>query len=365
MTLAAARSLRVEVSPPYDVHVAPGLLDEAGRFVAENSVAIIADSTVRHLFGHELTDVLVAAGKTVKVVSFTPGEGSKDLPTYGRVMRDLASAGLGRDAAVIALGGGVSGDLAGFVAATYLRGVAYYQIPTTLLAMVDSSVGGKTGVDLPEGKNLVGSFWQPKAVLADVRALRSLPARELRQGAAEVLKTGLIGDPPLTDFVAEKLMPAVAKQGQLPADDDLVEAVARSVAVKAGIVAADEREHGVRAHLNLGHTLGHALEAYSRFALPHGDAVLYGLVFAAILGRARGFVDLVEPLAQIVRRLSPEPLPGVNLDELLPYLARDKKAVAGRPRFVLLADMGKPVVVDDVTEDLMESAWSEFEEMMR
>lgn len=365
MTLAAARTLRVEVSPPYEVHVAPGLLDEADKLISEKSVAIIADSTVRHLFGHELTNVLVAAGKTVKVVSFTPGEGSKDLPTYGRVIRDLASAGLGRDAAVIALGGGVSGDLAGFVAATYLRGVAYYQLPTSLLAMVDSSVGGKTGVDLPEGKNLVGAFWQPKAVLADVRALRSLPARELRQGAAEVLKTGLIGDPPLTDFVAVKLVPAVARQGQLPSDDDLVDAVARSVAVKAGIVAADEREHGVRAHLNLGHTLGHALEAASRFALPHGDAVLYGLVFAALIGSRRGYADLVEPLVQIVRRLSPEPLPSLNLDDLLPYLSRDKKAVAGRPRFVLLADMGQPVVVDDVTEAELRGAWSELEEMMR
>ena len=365
MTLAAARTLRVAVSPAYDVDVSPGLLDDAGRFISEKNVALIADSTVRHLYGHELTDVLVGAGKTVKVVTFTPGEGSKNLPTYGRVIGDLASAGLGRDAAVVALGGGVTGDLAGFVAATYLRGIAYYQLPTSLLAMVDSSVGGKTGVDLPEGKNLVGAFWQPRAVLADVKTLESLPARELRQGAAEVFKTGLIGDPVLADFAASQIVPAATGRGPLPSEDVLVDAVARSVAVKAAIVAADERELGVRAHLNLGHTLGHAMEAASRFALPHGDAVLYGIVFAALLGRRRGYADLVQSLAQVVKGLSPDPLPAFELDDLLPYLARDKKVVGGRPRFVLLADMGEPVVVDDVTEAEMRGAWSELEEMMR
>ncbi len=365
VTSAAARTLRVEVEPAYDVHVGADALSAAGSLVAEANIAVITDSTVGRLYGAQLSGALREAGKRATTVTFTPGEASKDLATYGRVVRDLAARGLGRDAAIVALGGGVAGDLAGFVAATYLRGIAYYQVPTTLLAMVDSSVGGKTGVDLPEGKNLVGAFWQPKAVLADVTTLRSLPARELRQGTAELLKTGLIGDPSLTDVASLRLVPAVTGKGPLPPEDELVDAVSRSVAVKAAVVSADEREQGVRAHLNLGHTLGHAIEAASRFAVPHGDAVLYGIVFAALLGRERGYADLVEPLALTVKRLSPEPLPRLAMVDLLPYLARDKKVIAGRSRFVLLADVGEPVIVDDVSENEMRSAWSELEEMMR
>ncbi len=365
MTLTAARTVRVEVSPVYEVHVGADLLRTAGTLVAQENLALIADANVRHLYGHDLVDALTDAGKRVTRVAFTPGEASKDVATYARIVRELARAGLGRDSAVLALGGGVAGDLAGFVAATYLRGVPYYQFPTTLLAMVDSSVGGKTGVDLPEGKNLLGAYWQPRAVLADVLTLRSLPVRELRQGAAEMLKTGLIGDPVLIDFVDNQMVRAVTRQGQLPADDELVDAVARSVAVKSSIVAADEREQGVRSHLNLGHTLGHAVEAASRFALPHGDSVFYGLVFAALLGRRRGLADVVERLVGTVKRLGPEPLPQLGLDDLMPFMARDKKALAGRPRFVLLADVGRPVVVGDVTDDEIRAAWRELEEMMR
>src|SRR5690606_38303959 len=277
--------------------------------------------------------------------------------------------------AVLALGGGVVGDLAGFAAATYLRGVALYQLPTTLLAMVDAAIGGKTAVDLPEGKNLVGAFWQPRAVLADVATLYTLPPRELRQGVAETVKTGLIGDPGLVDEAERLLVTAATGEGSEAAGlggpggavppGALVDVVARAAAVKARVVTEDPHEAGVRAHLNLGHTLAHALEAASGLALSHGDAVLYGLAFAAVLGRDRGLADVVERVPGLVTRLGPDPLPTFDLASLAPFLARDKKAVAGRMRFVLLEEVGRPVVVDDVTADELASAWRTLEELMR
>lgn len=367
-----ARTVTVSVSPPYDVVVGPGLLASAAERVREARLAVVSDETVWGLHGRGLAAALEGAGRSVLTVTVPPGEGSKDLATYGRVVRALAAGGLGRDGAVLALGGGVVGDLAGFAAATYLRGVPCYQLPTTLLAMVDAAIGGKTAIDLPEGKNLVGAFWQPRTVLADVDTLATLPVRELRQGAAEVLKTGLIGDPGLVEATERLLLPVIAgAPSASPADPgalpvaELVDVVARSAAVKARVVAEDPHESGVRAHLNLGHTLAHALEAASGLALSHGDAVLHGLVFAAVLGRDRGLADVVERVAGLVKRLGPDPLPTFDLASLAPFLARDKKAVAGRMRFVLLEEVGRPVVVDDVTADELASAWRTLEELMR
>ncbi|HEX7040172.1 MAG TPA: 3-dehydroquinate synthase [Trueperaceae bacterium] len=360
------RTVTVALSPPYDVVVGPGLLGEVATRVAEATVAVVSDDAVWALHGRRLAERLEAGGKRVAAVTFPPGEASKDLATLGRVLRALASAGLGRDGAVLALGGGVVGDLGGLAAATYLRGVALYQLPTSLLAMVDAAIGGKTGIDLPEGKNLVGAFWQPRAVLADVQTLATLSPRELRQGTAEVVKTGLIGDPGLVDEAERLLVPAAAGEGAAAVPpDELAEVVARAAAVKARVVAADPHEAGVRAHLNLGHTLAHALEAASGLALGHGDAVLYGLVYAAALGRARGLTDQVERLAGIVERLRPDPLPDLPFEALVPYMRRDKKARAGRLRFVLLAEPGRPVVVDDVGEDELRSAWRALEELVR
>jgi len=377
-TSAAAadpRLVRVALSPPYDVVVGARLLHEVASRVPQSAVAVVSDETVWALHGRGLAERLRTAGKRVVEVTVAPGEGSKDLATYGAVVRALAAGGLGRDAAVLALGGGVVGDLAGFAAATYLRGVALYQLPTTLLAMVDAAIGGKTAVDLPEGKNLVGAFWQPRAVLADVATLYTLPPRELRQGVAETVKTGLIGDPGLVDEAERLLVTAATGEGSEAAGlggpggavppGALVDVVARAAAVKARVVTEDPHEAGVRAHLNLGHTLAHALEAASGLALSHGDAVLYGLVYAAALGRARGLVDVVERLARLVHRLRPDPLPDLPFEALVPYMARDKKVLAGRLRFVLLEAPGRPVVVADVTEAEMRTAWRALEELMR
>jgi len=223
--------------------------------------------------------------------------------------------------------------------------------------MVDASVGGKTGLDLPQGKNLVGAFWQPRAVVADVAALRSLPPAEFRQGTVELVKTGFIGDPWLVELVEGEWSAAAP-------DELLTEAVSRSVTVKARIVSADERESGERAFLNLGHTLGHAIEAASDLRLPHGDSVLYGMLYAALLARDRGMLDLVPRFAALIERLGPEPLPDLDFAAVSEFMTRDKKVVAGRVKFVLLEAIGRPVLVSDVSEAEREAAWERLREMI-
>lgn len=356
MTAGGERfDVRVATDPPYTVSVGPGLtLTLLPELVTQREVALVTDEHVLAAHGHGVAAALGAGGRRVEVLAVPPGEGSKSLERYGALLRRLAGAALARDAAVVALGGGVVGDLGGFVAATYMRGVAFYQAPTSLLAMVDASVGGKTGLDLPEGKNLVGAFWQPRAVVADVSTLGSLPPHEFRQGTVEAFKHGLLAAPDLL----EAFGPGWSERA--PAAR-LADVVARSVAVKAAVVAADEREAGVRAHLNLGHTLAHALEAASGHALPHGDAVGYGLLFAALLGRARGLADLVERMAEFLRWLAPAPLPRTDFTTLRRFMARDKKVAGGRLRMVLLADIGRPLVVADVTDAELAEAWKELE----
>lgn len=349
----APRRVPVEVSPPYDVLVGEGTLAHVAEHVPAQRVAILSDANVAPRYAAPVAAALRAAGREVETLVVPPGEASKSLTTYGDLLTRLAEARFPRDGAVLALGGGVVGDLAGFVAASYMRGVALYQAPTSLLAMVDASVGGKTGLDLPQGKNLVGAFWQPRAVLADVAALASLPPREFRQGTVELVKHGLLADPVLLDAFR------AGWSQQLPAER-LVDAVARSVAVKARVVAADEREAGPRAHLNLGHTLGHALETASAHRMPHGEAVTYGLVYAALLARRRGYADLTPFLLELFDWVVPAPLPLVGFEALYAHMTRDKKVAGGALRFVLLEDVGRPELVDDLTPQELERAWNEL-----
>lgn len=349
--------VNVEVSPAYPVLIGAGLHERLPSFVAEQRVALISDENVAALYAGHLVAGLEAAGKSVTLLSVPPGEASKQIEAWHGLLRGLAASGMGRDGAVLALGGGVIGDLAGFVAASYLRGVALYQLPTSLLAMVDSSVGGKTGLDLPEGKNLVGAFWQPRAVLADVDVLTTLPLDEFRQGTVELVKTGFIGDPWLVDLVLGDWAPDIDAAV-------LAEAVRRAVAVKGALVAADEREGGVRAHLNLGHTLGHAVEAASGLRLPHGDSVLYGMLYVALLARARGLGDLVDTFLDLIARLRPRRFPALQFEQVLGYMRRDKKVAAGRLKFVLLEDVGRPVVVGDVEEAELQRAWVRLGELV-
>ncbi len=347
--------IRVRVMPEYTVTVGAGVLASVPQSVGERHLALVSDQTVADLYEAQVAGALRGAGAEVASFHVPPGEDSKSHERWLGLLRGFVRAGLDRDAAVVALGGGVVGDLAGFAAASYLRGLAWYLLPTSLLAMVDASVGGKTAIDLPEGKNLVGAFWQPRAVISDVRTLRSLPSRAFRQGGVELFKTGMLADPALLDRFDAGFGPDAP-------EEELAEMIARSVAVKARVVSADEREAGVRAHLNLGHSLAHALEAVTAHTLPHGEAVAYGLHYAAIIGRRRGLADVSDRTAALLAWARPAPLPRVTFDDLAPYLARDKKNRGGRQRFVLLEALARPVIVDDVDRREQERAWELLEE---
>jgi len=273
------------------------------------------------------------------------GEGAKTLPVYAELLSWLAGLGLTRDAVLYVVGGGSLTDLGGFLAATYLRGIPYRSFPTTTLAVVDASVGGKTGVNLPEGKNLVGAFHAPELVYADLEALKSLPEPVFKEGLVEAFKHGIIsGDKAL-----------LSPFDLHPGHPDLADYLARAVAVKIRVVEADYRERGERQKLNLGHTLAHALEAYTHHELSHGAAVAYGLLFAALLGRALGGSDLVPAAKGLLEWLSPPPPPRVELDELWPYIARDKKARAEGVRWVVPLGLGM-----SLPDRILREAYAEF-----
>ena len=342
--------LTVALTPPYDVTVEAGLLARAGDFIRAPKLALISDEGVAPHYAETVKKSLGAAGSQVLLYTVPEGETSKSLTTLENLLRQLAQDGFNRQSAVVALGGGIVSDLAGFVAASYMRGIDFYTLSTTLLGMVDAAVGGKTGVNLLEGKNLVGAFWQPRAVLMDVSVLATLPEREFRGGAVELFKHGLLADPQLLDDVAD------ARFRRDGPPDFLAATVARSVKVKADIVAQDEREGGRRAYLNLGHTLAHALEATSEHRLSHGDAVTYGLLFAAKLAAVRGDADETERVRAFVRWVAPSPLPDIPLDPLLPFIARDKKHLS-KQRWVLLKRIGQPYLADDVQESELRDAW--------
>ena len=342
--------LTVALTPPYDVVVEAGVLVRTGDYILAPRLALISDEKVAPLYADTVQKSLEVANSQVFLYTVRASEDSKSLGTLETLLSRLAQDGFNRQSAVVALGGGVVSDLAGFVAASYMRGLDFYTLSTTLLGMVDASVGGKTGVNLPEGKNLVGAFWQPKAVLMDVSTLATLPEREFRGGAVELFKHGLLADPKLLDDVVD------ARFHRDGPADFLEAAIARSVKVKADIVAEDEREGGRRAYLNLGHTLAHALEAYTDHALSHGDAVTYGLLFATKLAAARGYADETGRVRAFVRWVNPTPLPDIPLDPLLPFIARDKKHLS-KQRWVLLKRIGQPFLADDVQESELQAAW--------
>jgi 3-dehydroquinate synthase len=273
------------------------------------------------------------------LIEFPAGEASKSRQTWAELTDNLLDKGFGRDAVVVALGGGVTGDLAGFVAATYLRGVSLVQVPTTLLAMIDSSVGGKTGVDTRHGKNLVGAFHQPRVVVADVTTLSTLSDRHIRAGIVEAIKHGAIADPDYFHWVTSQC-PALLDRNSAT----LTQLVKRSIEIKATVVAEDEREQGVRAILNFGHTVAHALEAASHFELIHGEAVALGMLAEAHLGECLGVTTT--GTADAVREslaaagLPTQLPPSMDTDRALRLLATDKKSRMGSVRFALLAHIG-------------------------
>jgi 3-dehydroquinate synthase len=327
----------------YSIVIGSGLLADlpaAARAAAPAArYAVISDSTVAPLYGERVVGAFRAADLSAALFSFAAGEPFKSRDTWAALSDQLLAAGFGRDCAIVAVGGGVVGDVAGFVAATYLRGVPYVQVPTTLLAMIDSSIGGKTGVDVSAGKNLIGAFHQPRLVLADLDVLESLPPMHLAAGMAEAVKHGVIADAEYFG-VLEATHAAVMRREPTA----LERVVARSVEIKARIVGADEREAGQRAILNFGHTVAHALEVTAHYAMLHGEAVAIGMVCEARLAASLGIApeDTASRIAAVLGRygLPHAPPPTISVDALLTAMHYDKKTRAGAVRFALPRSIG-------------------------
>jgi 3-dehydroquinate synthase len=338
---------RVPVATPaggYDVLVGRGLLAELPHLLAErcpaHGYALIADSRVDELYGGRVATLLEAAGLRASTFAFPAGEWNKVRATWADLCDRLLAAGVGRDGAVVALGGGVAGDLAGFVAATLHRGISYVQVPTTVLAMIDASIGGKTGVDLPAGKNLVGAFHQPRFVLADIDTLATLPRQHVAAGCAEAIKHGVVADAAYAAAVGEAAAACLARRPEA-----LTAVVERSVEIKAEVVAADAAEHGRRQTLNFGHTVGHAVESCSGYGLLHGEAVAIGMAVEGGLAERAG---VAEPgtQARILELLARYDLPSrvpaaLAPEDLLESMRRDKKVRRDQIRFALPATIGR------------------------
>ena len=344
----------------YPIHIGPGLIDRAGPLIADvfprARCAIITDENVGRLHGERLRASLQAAGCDHHLIEVPAGERTKSWPGLEQVVGAILEAGIERGDLVIALGGGVIGDLAGFAAAIVRRGMEFVQIPTSLLAQVDSSVGGKTGINAAQGKNLVGAFHQPVMVIADTELLKTLPAREFRAGYAEIAKYGLIDQPDFFAWLDDNL-DAIFEHGP-----PLTQAIARSCQSKAAIVAADEKEAGARALLNLGHTFGHALEAAAGFdpaRLVHGEAVAVGMVLAHEFSNRLNLCDhdSVEKVRTHLRRaglpvdIADIPGEGFSVDALCGFIAQDKKVKRGKLTFILTRGLGSAYIANDVSPD--------------
>jgi 3-dehydroquinate synthase len=332
------RSVTVRASKEYPVFIGPGLLDGSGERVRDtcggSAAAIVADDAVYKLYGGRAGRSLTAAGyKTVKFV-FPHGEQSKTMETYASLLNFLSEANLTRTDVVVALGGGVTGDMAGFAAATYLRGVKLAQLPTTLLAMVDSSVGGKTAVNLPSGKNQAGTFYQPDIVLCDTGTLDTLPEEVYRDGCAEMVKHGMIASAELFGLLKEPL------EGSMEA------LIARNVTIKRDIVAQDERDNGVRQLLNFGHTIAHGIEKHSGYTVPHGNAVAAGMAISSRGAWRMGFCDeeCHLGLVEMLKRFGLPYETGIPPETLLEAALSDKKRSGSRITEVLPEKIGKCVL---------------------
>lgn len=346
------RTLTVDLGDrSYPILIGKGLLGSADLtdYVIGGQVMIVTNEAVAPLYLDQARACF--PGKAVDTVVLPDGEKYKDWQTLNRIFDGLLENRHSRKTTMVALGGGVVGDMTGFAAACYQRGVPFIQIPTTLLSQVDSSVGGKTGINHPLGKNMVGAFHQPELVLIDTDTLKTLPAREVTAGLAEVIKYGLIRDLPFLDWLEENMSGLVALDSNL-----IAEAILRSCACKAEVVAKDEREGGLRAILNLGHTFGHAIETFAGYGnWLHGEAVGTGMIMAADLSAREGMINLEarDRATALIRRagLPDLPPPGMTPGDFMNLMAVDKKNVDGRLRLVLLQELGKAVVTDEASAD--------------
>lgn len=341
----------------YPIYIDQDLLLQADKLLAMfagKTLFIVTNDTVGPLYLQQVTDVLSSLAKQVHAVVLPDGEQFKTLTHLETIFTALLQHNCGRDVVIVALGGGVIGDMAGFAAASYQRGVAFVQIPTTLLAQVDSSVGGKTAVNHPLGKNMIGAFYQPKAVLIDTHCLKTLPVREFAAGMAEVIKYGIIWDGEFFKWIEQH---ADALKALAP--DALSYAIRRCCEIKAEVVAEDETEHGVRALLNLGHTFGHAIEAEMGYGnWLHGEAVAAGTVLAAETAKIMGLLDesIVCRIRQLLATFElPVKAPqSMSFDNYIKHMRRDKKVLAGQIRLVLPTALGRAGVFADVSDSLLE-----------
>ena len=343
----------------YTIHIAAGSLERVAQHLTSQGLQtrlfIITQPRVNALYGRVLREGLLSADFAVAVAEAPEGEEAKSLSVASELYDRMVEAGVSRDSAVVALGGGVVGDIAGFVAATFMRGVRFVQIPTTLLAQVDASVGGKVAVNHPRAKNLIGAFHQPAFVLIDPLTLKTLPPRELRAGLAEVVKYGVISDPAFFSFIEEHLDSLLSLEMTV-----LEHTLRRSCEIKAQVVEQDERESGLRAILNFGHTIGHALEAvfgYGHFL--HGECVAVGMVAATRIAVTQGLCDrAVEArLVQLLKRIGlPLTVPARPLAQVFRAMKLDKKADAGMLRFVLPQEIGRVTIVRGIPETVIQQA---------
>jgi 3-dehydroquinate synthase len=350
-------TVEVLVDPPYPVIIGTGLLGELERVLEGRHKVAILHQPVLAQTAEAIRDRLSDKGVDAHRIEIPDAEGGKELPVVGFIWEVLGRIGVGRKDAIVSLGGGAATDVAGFAAATWLRGVDIVHVPTTLLGMVDAAVGGKTGINTDAGKNLVGAFHQPAAVLIDLATLETLPRNEIVAGMAEIVKAGFIADPVILDLIEADPQAALDPSGPV-----LPELIRRAVAVKAEVVAADEKESQLREILNYGHTLAHAIERRERYRWRHGAAVSVGLVFAAELGRLAGRLDddTANRHRSILTSLGlPVSYDADALPQLLDYMAGDKKTRAGVLRFVVLDGLAKPGRLEGPDPSLLAAAYAE------
>lgn len=349
-------NLDKKTSASYEIYMGENIVDRMGLIIAKNNWApryiIITDSNVLPLHGERFLATLRETDLKVDMIDFPAGEGSKNVQTSLDIVSRMIDLGADRTSALIALGGGVVGDITGFIASIYMRGIPYIQVPTTLLAQVDSSIGGKTGIDLPHGKNILGTFYQPKGVFMDMAFLKTLSPPEFGTGLAEIVKCGIIDDPELFNTLEAQAEAIRNRDMKL-----LEEIIARSCRIKKGIVEIDEMEKGVRRILNFGHTIGHAIEAESDYSIPHGNAISVGMAASAILSERLKYLPSGdrERIISLIRAMGlPDCIPkSLSPGGILSRIKKDKKKEGDTVHFVLLKKIGIPFISGGVPEALI------------
>jgi 3-dehydroquinate synthase len=361
------RSLKVNLDKKtlssYEIRIGKGIIDRMVLLIAKNHKAeryvIVTDSNVNRLYGQAMLDAMTQAGMKTSLMEIPAGEFSKNMATVLDIAARLLDLGADRGTLLIALGGGVVGDLTGFVASVYMRSVPYLQIPTTLIGQVDSSIGGKTAVDLPQGKNLLGTFYQPRAVFADVNFLETLPEKEFQNGLAEIIKYGIIEDEKLFKLLEEDMEEVKGRDAAW-----LLKIIETCCRIKKSIVEIDEREQGLRRILNFGHTLGHALEASSKYALSHGEGVALGMIAAAMLSVKMQYLSADDSLRiehVIMRAGLPTRIDQVfKTDAVIGRLKSDKKKKDDVVHFILIKKIGMPFVSGSISERMISDVLEEM-----